>query len=391
MDMPKAIIEDERPRRNWEPLPNPPLAKGRELTGSAVSTGRFLDFALPSNLEASEPPEARGLARDEVRLMVSRESNGSTATLHARFRDLADFLDPGDLVVINTSGTRNAAVDALRQDGTPVVVHISSRTPGGWWIVEIRQPSTRATSPFTTASAGDVYTLPQAGRVTLLAPYRASSAGPVRLWEARIELTTAQENLDEYLAIHGRPIRYQYVDRDWPSEYYQTVYADEMGSAEMPSAGRGFTGEILGELLKKGVDIAPLVLHTGVASLETHEPPYDEYYRVPSTTAAAVNRSRRRGGRVIAVGTTVVRALETVTDVDGFAHAGEGWTDLVITPERGVRAVDGLITGLHEPEATHLLMLLSMASPAHLRTAYREALDKGYLWHEFGDLHLLLR
>ena len=318
--------------------------------------------------------------------MVSRE--GDTDVDHVQFRDLPDFLAAGDLVVINTSATRNAAVDALRQDGTPVVVHLSSKMPSGSWVVEVRQSAGNATVPFTTAEMGDIYRLPKDGQIRLLWPYSPPSDGVTRLWVADVR---TRGSLDDYLSVHGRPIRYKYVAQDWPSEYYQTVYADEMASAEMPSAGRGFTHEILDRLRAKGVEIAPLVLHTGVASLETHEAPYDEYYRVPQSTADAVNAAHRRGGRVIAVGTTVVRALETVTNIDGVTRAGEGWTDLVITPERGARAVDGLITGLHEPEATHLLMLLSMASPDHLRRAYRAALDNGYLWHEFGDLHLILR
>jgi S-adenosylmethionine:tRNA ribosyltransferase-isomerase len=158
----------------------------------------------------------------------------------------------------------------------------------------------------------------------------------------------------------------------------------------MPSAGRAFTPELIARLTAGGILIVPLLLHTGVASLEAHEPPYMEFYRVPAETAAVVNLARELGGRVIAVGTTVVRALETVTDRDRRARAGEGWTDLVITPARGLRAVDGLLTGFHEPRASHLLMLETIAGRDHLAHAYAEALRAGYLWHEFGDLHLIL-
>jgi S-adenosylmethionine:tRNA ribosyltransferase-isomerase len=180
------------------------------------------------------------------------------------------------------------------------------------------------------------------------------------------------------------------VKQGWPIDYYQTVYATEAGSAEMPSAGRAFTPELLTRLIARGVLVAPLILHTGVASLETHEPPYEEFYRVPLTTTRCVNAARAAGARVIAVGTTVVRALETVTDAAGTAHPGEGWTRLVITPERGIRSVDGLLTGLHEPRATHLAMLEALAGRRHLALTYAEALREGYLWHEFGDLHLIL-
>jgi S-adenosylmethionine:tRNA ribosyltransferase-isomerase len=196
--------------------------------------------------------------------------------------------------------------------------------------------------------------------------------------------------LETYLGEYGFPIRYGYVKRAWPSEAYQTVYATEPGSAEMPSAGRAFTPELITRLVAKGVQIAPLILHTGVASLEEHEPPYEEFYRVPLETARLVNAAHATGKRVVAVGTTVVRALETVTDAGGVTHPGEGWTSLVITPERGLRAVNGLLTGLHEPEASHLAMLQALAGLEHLETTYAEALQQGYLWHEFGDLHLIL-
>jgi S-adenosylmethionine:tRNA ribosyltransferase-isomerase len=132
------------------------------------------------------------------------------------------------------------------------------------------------------------------------------------------------------------------------------------------------------------------VLHTGVSSLEAHEPPYAEYYRVPAETAHAVNDTKRRGGRVVAIGTTVVRSLETVVDERGHVNPGEGWTETVITPERGVRAVDGLLTGWHEPEASHLDMLEAVAGRDLIEHSYNAALDAGYLWHEFGDVHLIL-
>jgi S-adenosylmethionine:tRNA ribosyltransferase-isomerase len=168
------------------------------------------------------------------------------------------------------------------------------------------------------------------------------------------------------------------------------VYATERGSAEMPSAGRPFTPELITRLVARGVQIVPLVLHTGVASLEKNESPYEEFYNVPVETARAANAARGEAKHVIAVGTTVVRALETLADADGTVFAGEGWSDLVITPQRGLRAVNGLLTGLHEPHATHLAMLEALAGREHLQIAYAEALRERYLWHEFGDSHLIL-
>lgn len=347
-----------------------------------------LDFVLPADREAGEPPEARGLARDEVRLLVSHYRDDRLE--HARFRDLDRYPRAGDLLAINTSGTLNAAIHARRADGTPLELHLSTRLPADLWSVELRLPDPAGSRPFRGAVAGETLHLPAGGIVTLHTPYRADQrrgAADVRLWVATLSLP---DRRDEYLARHGFPIRYGYVRDPWPAAYYQTVYATEPGSAEMPSAGRAFTGELLTRLVARGVQIAPLVLHTGVASLEDHEPPYEEFYRVPPATARLVNAARGRGGRIVAVGTTVVRALETVAEADGTVHPGEGWTGLVIAPERGLAAVDALLTGFHEPRASHLAMLEALAGHDHLRAVYPEALRERYLWHEFGDLHLLL-
>ena len=345
-----------------------------------------LDFELPPGLEAAEPPEARGLARDEVRLLVSYKANDRI--VHAGFRDLPDLLDPGDLLVVNTSGTMNAALPANRADGSPLILHLSTRLPAGLWTVELR---TENLEPLFDGEPGDTLRLPDGGWAHLHTPYRWEDrhrAGKTtRLWVSTLDLPFS---LNEYLDRHGAPIRYRYVREAWPSAYYQTVYATEKGSAEMPSAGRAFTPELITRLVAKGVQVAPLILHTGVASLEEDEPPYEEFYRVPAATARLVNAARASGGRVVAVGTTVVRSLETVTGADGVTHPGEGWTDRIITPERGVRSVDGMLTGLHEPRSTHLWMLEAMANRRHLGVAYAEALERGYLWHEFGDLHLIL-
>ncbi len=350
-----------------------------------------MQFELPAQLEASEPPEARGLSRDQVRLMVS--SRSTDKIVHTCFDDLPVYLHPGDVLVINTSGTLNAALNAVRQDGTPLELHLSTHLPGDLWVAELRQPGPQGLQPLYHACAGERLVLPGGAHAGLLLPYRSDQRNQpngklqVRLWIVWLNLPLP---LDEYLARYGFPIRYKYVRSEWPPSYYQTVYADEMGSAEMPSAGRPFTCKLLDELEQRGVKVAPLVLHTGVASLEDHEPPYEEYYRVPAETAQAMNRAHVAGKRVIAVGTTCVRALESVAGVDGRVHAGEGWTRLVITPQRGVYAVDGLLTGFHEPQSTHLTMLEAIAGRQHLNLTYAAAQRERYLWHEFGDLHLIL-
>jgi S-adenosylmethionine:tRNA ribosyltransferase-isomerase len=364
----------------------PPVSHIRAGPPLALAT---LEFELPAELEAGEPPEARGLARDEVRLMVSYRD--SDRVVHSRFRNLGCFLEAGDILVVNTSGTLNAALPAVREDGLALEVHLSTRLPADLWTVELRQPDAVATRPFGDGRAGEQLELPAGGRLTLHVPYRAdqrsAAAGGVRLWVATLDLA---EPIGDYLARHGYPIRYRYVRRPWPIGYYQTIYHTELGSAEMPSAGRAFTAELITGLVARGIQIAPLVLHTGVASVEDHEPPYEEYYRVPAATARLVNGARAAGRRVVAVGTTAVRALESVTDENGQCHPGEGWTGLVITAERALRVVNGLLTGFHEPRATHLAMLEALAGRRHVGFAYQQALREGYLWHEFGDLHLIL-
>jgi len=334
-------------------------------------------FDLPPSLEAGSPPEARGLTRDAVRMMVARR--GDLSLVHATFSELPRFLADGDLVVVNTSGTLAASVPAA---DSGLSVHLSTQLPAGLWTVELRDGD----GPWLTASAGDAVALPAGGRVTLLAPYAAHPAG-VRLWVATVDLP---EPLHRYLAVHGSPIRYGYVQGEWPIAMYQNVYATEPGSAEMPSAGRPFTTDVVARLVARGVAVAPIVLHTGVASPEASEPPYPEQFRVPASTAHRVNDTRREGGRVVAVGTTVVRALETVVDGHGVVAPGSGWTETVITPDREVRSVDGLLTGWHEPEASHLAMLEAVAGRELLERSYAAALEEGYLWHEFGDVHLIL-
>jgi S-adenosylmethionine:tRNA ribosyltransferase-isomerase len=340
-----------------------------------------LTKASKSGLESGGPPESRGLGRDAVKLLVAWRAE--RRLVHARFRDLPEFLAPGDLVVLNTSATLPAAVDAAGADGTALVVHFSTHLGGDRWVVELRRPAGIGTERWRRNPPGGVLQLAGGGLVTLVQPYQ----GRERLWEAAV---ATAEPVADYLAVHGRPIRYRYVTEPWPLAAYQTVYATEPGSAEMPSAGRPFTPELVTRLVAGGVGVTPLVLHTGVASLEAGEVPYPERFRVPAVTAERVNATRRSGGRVIAVGTTVVRALESAAAPDGVVRAAEGWTDLVITPERGVRVVDGMLTGWHGPEASHVLMLEAVAGRELLDRSYAAARAAGYRWHEFGDVHLIL-
>jgi S-adenosylmethionine:tRNA ribosyltransferase-isomerase len=354
------------------------------------STLSTLKFSLPPELEASEPPEARGLRRDQVRLMVSNYSTDQIK--HASFYDLPKFLNRGDLIVINTSRTRNSALMATRADDSLLELHLSTHLEDDLWTVEVRSINDSGKSKhLDDAQVGETLSLPDAASATLLGPYISdcieNSAPSETVWQATLNLPMP---LEDYLVQHGFPIRYNYVKDRWPLPYYQTVYATETGSAEMPSAGRPFTPELLSRLESKGIKIAPLILHTGISNLESHEPPYKEFYRVSPETANLVNKAHESGKRIVAVGTTVIRALESLTNADGVTHAGEGWTCLVISPKRGLRTVNALLTGMHEPEASHLAILETLAGLSHVKTAYDAALQDGYLWHEFGDLHLIL-
>jgi S-adenosylmethionine:tRNA ribosyltransferase-isomerase len=326
-----------------------------------------LAFELPAALEARRPPAER----DGVKLLVADRSSG--ALKHHVFRDLPDLLHPGDVVVVNVSATLPAAIAARRADGAPVRVHFSTRVPrldASWRVVELRTADGAAPA---RGQSGETLTLRGGAKLELVAPY---------LSEGRLMLARVYEPLEQYLEAHGEPIRYGYVQEPWPLSEYQNVYATVPGSAEMPSAGRPFTPELITRLVARGIAVAPITLHCGVSSPERHEPPFPEHYEVPDATARLL---AARSGRVIAVGTTVVRALETT----GGA-AGSGWTGLVVTPGTELRAVDGLITGWHESEASHLRLLEAVAGASLLRDSYKAALERGYLWHEFGDSHLIL-
>ena len=351
---------------------------------AAQLDGGEFSFELPESLVALDPPEERGRDRDDVRLLRSSLADG--AVTHHRFDELPVLLGPGDVVVINTSATLPAALPAIARDGRLLRLHLSTHLPGDLWIVELRLPSPSGPQPFFDVTIRDLV-LPDGGTARLVATYAIDRRIAVsnRLWLAELSLP---DELHRYLEVHGSPITYG--PRTHSLDRYQNVFATEPGSAEMPSAGRAFSHRLLTSLVAGGVEVAPLLLHTGVSSPEAHEPPFEEFYRVPAATARRISAARLAGRRVVAVGTTVVRAIESVAGDDGTVHPGEGWTRLVVSPRSGVRAVDGLLTGWHEPRSSHLSMIEAIAGPPVLRRAYQAALERRYLWHEFGDLHLLL-
>ncbi|MFE7272837.1 S-adenosylmethionine:tRNA ribosyltransferase-isomerase [Streptomyces sp. NPDC057623] len=356
-------------------------------TGVPASEGGRAGWSVPEELSARIPAEQRGpgLERDAVRLLVSRGREVS----HHTFGELPRLLRAGDLLVVNTSQTLAAAVDGWAGHAR-VVVHFSTHGDDGRWAVELRDPDGRGTTRARAGAPGMRVRLPGGVRLLLEEPLVPGSG---RLCWARVSPGGAA-GVYGLMQEHGRPIRYSYTERDQPLSVHQTVFAlpsaDGAGSAEMPSAARPFTARLVTELVSRGVRFAPITLHTGVASAQAHEPPYPERFAVPGASARLINAVKGGDGRVVAVGTTAVRAVESAVGADGAVGACEGWTDLVVTPERGVRVVDGLLTGLHEPEASHLLMLEAVAGRAAVDRGYEAALRGLYLWHEFGDVHLIL-
>lgn len=356
----------------------------------------------PAHLTADRPAEARGVDRDRVKMLVATGArSGTDATLHiehARFGDLTHYLRPGDVLVVNNSGTMPAQIDATRhtrradgRDG-PVVVHVAGRLPAyvrGDVAIELRSAPDASTAVLD-ASPGNRITLAGGPTLELIGPYPADPSSPTgtgnRLWRAK-----ADADLGAHLTRHGRPIAYGYLDAAYPLSDYQTIFSTTPGSAEMASAGRPFTPELLARVVGTGIHVATITLHTGISSQEAGEVVAPEWFEVGEASAATINAARAVGGRVIAVGTTVTRALESAArGRAGQLRAASGWTNHLVTPQSPPRVVDGLITGWHDPQASHLLLVEAVAGYELGQRAYDAAHEAGYLWHEFGDSALFL-
>ena len=336
-----------------------------------------LVFERPERLFAGAPPEKRGRGRDDVRLLVT----GPDGHHHAQFDSLPRFLREGDLLVVNESAAIPASLPVEGRLG-PILLNLCTRFRSDLWVAEPRW-SVGKPGPMPVQSGDELRV--GSSTIHLLSEY----PGIPRLWFA-----LADRPFESILEEHGGPIHYGYTDA-WPMDVYQTIFSHVPGSAEMPSAARPITPRIKDQLEDIGVRIAPILLHTGVSSLEVEadtveaQAMYPEPFSVSKKTADAVNRAHAAGGRVIAVGTTVVRALESAWTPEGLRpHAG--FTRLFVNPDRGVHVADGLLTGFHDPVTSHLALLGAFLGIDGVRSAYREAVRHGYLWHEFGDSHLVL-
>ncbi|MBS4173665.1 S-adenosylmethionine:tRNA ribosyltransferase-isomerase [Bacillus sp. FJAT-49736] len=339
-----------------------------------------MNFTLPEDLNAKMPPERRGVRRDHVRMMVLNKQSG--ATVHSVFFQLDQYLKKGDLIILNGSRTVPAVLKGFWEQGNnskEVEIRLAHRKSANIWEALVVEETLQigATIRFTPSLTATItHAHPEAPFVTL-------------------DFNLCCSDLYNEIYQIGQPVRYEYIEQPWDLDYYQTVFATEPGSVEMPSAGRAFSWEMLFRLQKKGVNIAFIQLHTGLSYLlddKWHLGPRENYeeYHVPEETVKAIDKAKQEGGRIIAVGTTVVRTLETVADEVGKLCSQTGWTNLYIHADTKLKVVDGLITGLHEPEASHLDLLTAFVDQKLLYNAYQEAINRKYLWHEFGDMNLIL-
>lgn len=361
-------------------------------------------FELPQELHATEPPEARGIGRDGVRLLVLDREDGSTK--HDTFKNITSHLRRGDLLVFNVSRTLPAVLQAkARKEGTNVEIRLAERLADGSWLALLlcqgRPKADGFGTTFDQNAISDVERFACELHSEMILDFSDELSATVkeqdkaipRLW--RLEFSEKGQKFFELIYKLGKPIRYEYVPEDWALDNYQTVYATEPGSAEMPSAGRAFSWDVMFRLKKAGINTASIVLHTGLSSymddeLDAQHPASEEEYFISKAAADAINKTRLAGGRVIAVGTTVVRTLESEFGKNGYLAAAHGRTRLHIDRQFKTKIVDGLITGLHEPQASHLDLLSAFVEPRKLFAAYREALANRYLWHEFGDVNLIV-
>lgn len=339
---------------------------------------KALDFYLPDELNATHPPEKRGLRRDHVRMMVLNRTTGDIR--HDRFNHLMNYLEPGDLVILNNSRTIPAVLNGkwlrrLEQMAPQVEVRLARRLNEDIW---------EALIVAAHVQTGDTLQFSRDLSATIIEKNGHSPLKTIQFSKKGTDLFNIIYNL-------GEPIRYEYIHHPWALDYYQTVFASHPGSVEMPSAGRAFSWELLFMLTQKGVQFDYIQLHTGLSYLlddELEQSPEEnhEEYHISENTMENILKTKAAGKRVIAAGTTVVRALESAAQNNTLS----GMTNLYIHRQYPLKIADGIITGFHEPKASHLDMLSAFVSEQHLQNAYDEAIQSRYLWHEFGDMNLIV-
>jgi S-adenosylmethionine:tRNA ribosyltransferase-isomerase len=351
-----------------------------------------LEFELPDELCATQPPEALGKMRDDVRLLVINRARQDWQ--HAEFSDLGNFLRKSDLLVFNRSRTLPAVLTGQEAGSNNTIqIRLAERLIDGSWLALLVCGTDASLSAEQLFACGLHPQMEIEFADGLRAEVLARDTRIPRLW--RLRFNRSHSALLEVLYKHGHPVWYEYLSDNWDIGFYQNVYASEPGSAEMPSAGRAFTWRMLFDLKRRGIRSTSILLHTGLSSylddeLDARHPASEEEYSIDGQAAEAINKARMSGGRIIAVGTTVVRALESAANEDGFVRETHDYTELKIHADHRLRCATGLITGLHEPRASHLDLLAAFLPPATLFDAYQDAIATRYLWHEFGDLNLII-
>ncbi|PRY58639.1 tRNA preQ1(34) S-adenosylmethionine ribosyltransferase-isomerase QueA [Glycomyces artemisiae] len=341
-----------------------------------------LNFQLPAHLLARQPIERRGGERHDSKMVVYHKR--SETVEFTSFREIPRFLEPGDVVVINDSRTLNASVFANVEDRGRVEVQLRYNPKDNIWGVSSKSRRAPRIGSKLTFDGTDI-------TATMLGP---DDRG-LSLW--MLEFDCEFDALVAYLDEHGRPIPSLYVEGSFTNEEYNSVYAERPGSAEMPAAGRHFTEEVLTRLRERGVGIAYITLHTGLSSVEISEEHLEdhrmhaEWCQIPPETADMVNTAKDEGHRVLVVGTTVMRTLESAAKEDGLPlRAGDRWTDLYIYPGFDFQVADAFVTNFHGPRSSRIALASAFTGADLLLHGYDAAIERGLQFYEFGDTTLTL-
>ncbi len=336
------------------------------------------DYDLPLELIAQKAAEPR----DTSRLLVLER--GSQVLKHRYFYDLPDYLKPGDVLVLNDTQVIPARLWGRRgATGAKIEILLLTQKEGDVWEALVRPGKRVPVGTELVFGQGEL-------RAQTLA-VTASGGRMLRFFYKDVSFGTLLQRLGEM------PLPPYIKEKPADPQRYQTIYARREGSAAAPTAGLHFTSRLLKKLKAQGVEIVYLLLHVGLGTfrpvktknIEEHYM-HAEYYEVTAGTAAAINAARAAGGRVVAVGTTVVRTLETVSTDTGIVQPGKGWTDIFIYPGYSFKAVDCLLTNFHLPRSTLLMLVSAFAGREKILSAYYEAVKDNYRFFSFGDGMLIL-
>ena len=329
------------------------------------------NFFLPERLIAQTPLEKR----DNSRLLLLNKENGAIS--HEYFYSLPEYLREGDCLVLNNSRVLPARLIGARNTGGAVELVLLRDLGEGRW--ECLSRPGRKTKPGTRLCFGD-------GQLEATVECVAEGGNRIIKFEYEGIFLEVLEKL-------GKMPLPPYIKEELKdSERYQTVYSRELGSAAAPTAGLHFTTELLQRIADKGVKICFVTLHVGLGTfrpvkedeIENHEM-HSEFCVIPEETAAIVNQTKRSGGRVIAVGTTSCRTLESFSNADGSLEACSGWTDIFIYPGYSFKCVDALVTNFHLPESTLIMLVSALAGRENVLKAYNTAVEMEYRFFSFGD------